>query len=254
MPNFKELIMIKEAFLKHASEIIANTDKGLTTTYFLKKFNAYAVKFDVELPISSHPFPEGISNKRVAFFENLKSFSAEQQFEIISELSNDINSSKENLEDLKKLKISLVGNYKELAISLAKDRINDSLIEETQHWLAEYPEVFAVYSEALQKYSNNIFERNTLDDIRVSLEILLKKIFGNEKSLENQCALIGEYVIEKGGSKELTNMFLKLVDYFCKYQNTYVKHNDNVNKDETEIIIELASSFMKYLLKIKNKA
>ena len=46
-------------------------------------------------------------------------------------------------------------------------------------------------------------------------------------------------------------MFLKLVDYFGKYQNTYVKHSDNVNDNEIEIIIEIASSFMKFLIKIK---
>lgn len=246
--------MIKESFLKHASEVIAHTEFGLTTTYFLKKFNVYAVKFDVDLPITSYPFPEGISNKRIAFFRNLLKFTPEQQFQIISELSNDINSKQENLEDLKKLRILLVLNYKNLAIGLAKDKINESLVEETQHWLVEYPGAFETYSNALQKYSANLFERNTLDDIRLSLELLLKDLFQNIKSLENQTSNLGEYVNQKNGSKELVNMFLKLIDYFLKYQNSYVKHNDNVNKDEIEFIIELASTFMKYLIKIKNKA
>jgi hypothetical protein len=47
-------------------------------------------------------------------------------------------------------------------------------------------------------------------------------------------------------------MFLKLIDYFSKYQNTYVKHNDNVNENEIEIIIEIASSFMKFIIKIED--
>ena len=46
-------------------------------------------------------------------------------------------------------------------------------------------------------------------------------------------------------------MFLKLIDYFSKYQNTYVKHNDNVNDNEVEIMIEMASSFMKFIVRIK---
>ncbi len=47
-------------------------------------------------------------------------------------------------------------------------------------------------------------------------------------------------------------MFLKLIDYFSKYQNTYVKHNDNVSENEVEIIIEMASAFMKFLVRINH--
>lgn len=232
--------MMKDSFLSYASEIIANSEKGLATNYFLKKFNEYAVKFDVDLPITSYPFPDGIPNKRVAFFTNLKTFSPEQQFQIISELSSDEKSSDENIDKLKELKILLLSNHRDLAVGVAKAKVNESLIEETTHWLGEYPEALEIYMNALQKYSHNNFERNTLDDIRLSLEVLLKKILSNEKSLENQIALLGEYISNNGGSTELKNMFLKLVDYFSKYQNTYVKHNDNVNKDEIEFIIELA--------------
>ena len=73
----------------------------------------------------------------------------------------------------------------------------------------------------------------------------------DEKSLENQQRSLGIFIAEREGSKEMNNMFLKLVEYFGKYQNTYVKHNDNVNENEIEIIIEIASSFMKFLIKIK---
>ena len=45
----------------------------------------------------------------------------------------------------------------------------------------------------------------------------------------------------------------KLVDYYCKYQNTYVKHDDAVVSGEIEFIFELTSSFMKHLLRLKNQ-
>ena len=93
-----------------------------------------------------------------------------------------------------------------------------------------------------------------LDDLRLSLETLLKSILENNKSLENQLPELGKYISDRKGSKELNNMFLKLIDYFSKYQNTYVKHHDNVNENEIEIIIEIASSFMKYIVRINNKA
>jgi len=95
-----------------------------------------------------------------------------------------------------------------------------------------------------------VFTRNLLDDLRLSLELLLKGIFKNSKSLENQIELLGEYLKEKGGSKELTNMFVKLVDYYSKYQNTYVKHDDAVIEEEIEFIFEITSSFMKHIVRL----
>ena len=90
-----------------------------------------------------------------------------------------------------------------------------------------------------------------MDDIRLSLELLLKSILGNDKSLENQLAEIGKFIQDHNGSKELTNMFVKLIDYFAKYQNTYVKHNDAVIESEIEFIYEMTSSFMKLLIRMK---
>ena len=89
-----------------------------------------------------------------------------------------------------------------------------------------------------------------MDDLRVSLELLLKEVLGNKKSLENQLADLGRYFKKKSISTELSNMILKLIDYFTKYQNTYIKHNDNVNDKEIEFIFELTSSLMKLLIRL----
>ena len=80
----------------------------------------------------------------------------------------------------------------------------------------------------MEKFKNGVFLRNSLDDLRLSLELLLQEIFGNSKSLENQISEVGTMVISKGGSKEFANMFQKLVEYHTKYQNTYIKHDDRV--------------------------
>ena len=95
------------------------------------------------------------------------------------------------------------------------------------------------------------FQRNLLDDLRLSLELLLKSIIGNNKSLENQLGDIGTFIQSKNGSKELNNMFVKLIDYYSKYNNTYVKHDDAVIENEIEIIFEMTSSFMKFLARLK---
>lgn len=72
---------------------------------------------------------------------------------------------------------------------------------------------------------------------------------GNEKSLENQLPEIGARLKEQGISSEIRNMFVKVLEYYTKYQNTYIKHDDRVNKDEMEYIIEITSLMMKFLIK-----
>jgi len=98
-----------------------------------------------------------------------------------------------------------------------------------------------------------VFLRNSLDDLRLSLELLLQEIFGNSKSLENQINEVGSMVISKGGSKEFANMFQKLVEYYTKYQNTYIKHDDRVMELEIEFIFELTSSFMKHFVRLSDR-
>ena len=241
--------MIPTAFINYAADTLAETNDGLSGSRIAEFSSAYAIDFDIEIPFPEYPFPADLPNKRTALRENLKAFNPEQQFKIIKELSELPHF--ENNAGVKDLRIKLISRYGALGEGNAKEEINESLVEETQHWLSEYPEALKLYNDCLEKHSNGIHQRNLLDDLRLSLETLLKTILENGKSLENQIADLGKYINERNGSKELNNMFLKLIDYFSKYQNTYVKHNDNVNYNEVEIIIEMASSFMKFIVRIK---
>lgn len=45
-------------------------------------------------------------------------------------------------------------------------------------------------------------------------------------------------------------MFVKLVEYYCKYQNSYVKHDDAIIEEEIEFIFEITSSFMKHIIRL----
>jgi hypothetical protein len=241
--------MIAASFINYAADTLAETKDGLTGSKIAEFSAAYAVDFDIETPYVEYPFPGELPNKRTALRENLKVFSPTQQFRIIKELCE--LPYFENNNGVKDLKIKLISRYSVLRQGNSKEEVNESLIEETQHWLSEYPGALILYNACLDKYSNGIHQRNLLDDLRLSLETLLKNTLENNKSLENQIVELGKYINERNGSKELNNMFLKLIDYFSKYQNTYVKHNDNVNNNEVEIMIEFASSFMKFIVRIK---
>ena len=85
--------------------------------------------------------------------------------------------------------------------------------------------------------------------MRLSLELFLKQLLGNTRSLENQISEIGRFAKSKGLSNEAVNMFQKLLNYYSKYQNEYVKHNDKVNIKEIEFVINQTSSFMQLFVK-----
>lgn len=126
----------------------------------------------------------------------------------------------------------------------------NELIQKTKHWLSTYPVSLKQYDSALSKYDSGIFERNTLDDMRLSFELLVKSLLKNNKSLENQKNEIGSMLKSAGISNELRNMVQQVIKYYTDFQNNHVKHNDMVNENEIEYIIELTSVVMKFLIKI----
>lgn len=81
---------IDDSFISHASDILGDTNKGLSGSQIVKCCNSYAVDFDVKIPITSPNFGKFgsiIPNKRTALYKNLVEFNGNQQFVIIKELS-----------------------------------------------------------------------------------------------------------------------------------------------------------------------
>jgi hypothetical protein len=233
------------AFLSHAATVLTNN--GLTGGKLVEITSAYAVDFGADIPHARYPFDA--SNKRTALLDNLLCFAPKQQYQVIRELCDRLNSDGTNT-NLVTLKIKLLSEYTEFADQDQSTDLQRTLITETRHWLSSYPEVRKLFDESLLKHDQGVFQRNTLDDLRLALEILTRHTFGNQKTLENQLSFIGQFVRERGGSPQLANMFEKLVDYYTKYQNTYVKHDDAVITAEIEFIFELTASFMKHLLRL----
>lgn len=235
-------------FVKYAADILGDTNFGLSGGKIASESAAFAVEFGVDIPHATYPFGADVPNKRTALYQNLLKFSEPQRYALIRALCE--HDGVKDRDEVKKLKLMLISRYGHLANETIGSELDQELIERTKHWLAEFPEALAPYNEAIQKHANEVFLRNVLDDMRLALELLLKAVLGNEKSLENQIQQLGGFIKEKGGSPELANMFVKLVDYYAKYQNSYVKHDDAVIEEEVEFIIELTSSFMKHLVRL----
>lgn len=243
---------IPTPFIQYAADVLGDTSKGMSGSEIIKAMSAYAVDYDVDIPYGRHPLPDGTPNKRTVLFENLMAFQPKQQYRIIRELCDHKSFSFKPNEERTKLKVKLATKYSHLSPDEHAE-INETIIEETRHWLYAYPDVLGLYNGALSKYDHGAFQRNLLDDLRLGLEKLLHHVLGNTKSLENQTKFIGQFIKDRNGSKEFSNMFEKLVDYYAKYQNSYVKHDDAVIEEEIEFIFEITSSFMKHLVRMAAK-
>ncbi len=240
-------------FVTYAAEILGDTSLGLSGSQIIKITAAHAVDCDARLPHPTYPFSRLGINKRTALYENLMAFQSKERYKIIKEMCDHPTIQAQQKEEAHKLKVKLFTKYGHLDEEGGSEGINETLVEQTRHWLEPFPEALQLFNAALQKQENGVFLRNLLDDLRLALEKLLQAIFNNGKSLENQLPLLGPFLKTKGGSPELTNMFQKLLDYYSKYQNSYVKHNDAVIEEEIEFIFEITSSFMKHLVRLNSR-
>lgn len=248
LPTKQNRNKLDDTFLSYASDILADTQTGLTGAQIVKYCNAYAIDYGVDIPIASSDFGKfgsKVPNKRTALYKNLQAFDAVQQFTIIKDLcelpffeQNDI---------VNDLKIKIYTRYG----NLASEKIaKTELIIKTRHWLENHSQALEQYNNSLAKYESGIFERNTLDDMRLAFELLVKDLLENGKSLENNIAELGSKLKGANTSSELRNMCTQIIKYYTDFQNNHVKHNDKVNENEIEYIIELTSVVMKFLIKI----
>lgn len=242
---------ISTAFIQRAAEVLS---EALSGSQIVSVTSAFAVDFNVDIPHASYPFTAG--NKKTALFENLRPFSPGQQYQVIYELCDRVSTIPSATFGQKsaasQLKITLLSRYYQFANDASRGSELPLVVVEVRHWLSEFPTARKTYEDALQKHTNGIFTRNALDDLRLSLEALLRQLLTNDKSLEKQVPEVGRYVKQRGGSAELANMLEKLIDYYSKYQNTYVKHDDAVPASEAEFVIEITACFMKHLIRIKD--
>jgi hypothetical protein len=241
---------IPVGFLSRACDLLADTDSGMSGANIVRAMNGYADQWDVRVPHPTYPFDA--PNKRTALLDSIQAFPAPQQFLIIEELCehHSFPVGSPSREERMKLKAVLYSRFGDMRPDKEVRELDVPLIDDTRHWLHAHPLALAKLEEAKLKYDAGIFQRNLVDDLRLGLEFLLRSVLGNTKSLENQVQPIGVRLKESGSSPQFTNMFTRLLDYYCKYQNDHVKHDDKLPEEEIEFIFEMTTSFMKHIVRV----
>lgn len=126
--------------------------------------------------------------------------------------------------------------------------LDEKLVNDNLDWLASYPKSYETFKLSLSEIGVKGKERHVIDNLRLSLELLLRGLLNNEKSLENQNAVLGSYLKGKGTSVQISNLFRVVLDYFNKFQNDNIKHQNNAQSDEVEFILYLTGTLMRFLL------
>lgn len=126
--------------------------------------------------------------------------------------------------------------------------LDEKLINDNLDWLGDCPQAYEIFKAALFDLGIKNKERQVIDNLRLSLELLFKAVLKNNKSLENQKNEIGKYLKDKDTSIEINNLFWQVLDYYSKYQNDKVKHSNNAKADEVEFILYLTGTLMRFIL------
>lgn len=177
---------IADVFISHASDILADTNSGLSGSQIIKECNSYAIDFNVSIPITSPDFGKFgsiVPNKRTALYKNLREFNGKQQFTIIKELCE--LPVFENNQKVKELKMMLFQRYSKFSTGLdvvetysptGWKRVDRAISEMANRLtIAETEEQFQAIGmlgrETLITVAQNVFDANkhkTLDGVESS--------------------------------------------------------------------------------------
>ena len=76
------------SFIDYASDILGDTDTGISTMEIISICNRFAAEYNVNIPHTKiyKGFNQTFANKRTALKENLQRFNDQQAFEIIKHI------------------------------------------------------------------------------------------------------------------------------------------------------------------------
>ncbi|MDF7683342.1 hypothetical protein PT287_07485 [Lactobacillus sp. ESL0679] len=227
------------ALVDEIQDILANTFSANRIIGLLKFFtNNYGLHY---LPIwRSYSMEDSYENKLEILSNNLTSMHSSQIVDFLLGLRNctEVKSDTVLLQKINQLD----ENYDEKSSRFKMAQI-----------LLDYPEnIQKVWSKCYSFFDegNN---REALDSARLTIELLIKHLVKNDKSLEKQSNDLGTWLQNHNCDSEIRNLLINSLDIYSKIQNHNVKHInngkhiDNLNESENRLIMNLSYTILKFL-------
>lgn len=197
----------------------------------------FAKSYNKSIPIDEPNY--GSFNKKELLLTNLNVLSDNEKIEFLSQIKYH---SRLCEDDFLRDEIDLL--VKDASNGVIKARNSVSTLLETysidlkNQWQRTY------------RFYDHLDYRNALDNMRLTIELLIKRITGSEASLENQKSALGKFFEDKDISKEVRNLFFKMLDMYEKIQNHEAKHNlpQNLNSKEIKFLMNQSTVIIKFLI------
>lgn len=133
--------------------------------------------------------------------------------------------------------------------------LDEALVDDNLRSLGKHKKSREEFHKALTMFQrgNPSEVRNVPDNLRFSLESLLRQILKNRNTLEKQKEALGRWLKEKGLHQELVNMAASTVKRLALYNNDWAKHHgsDHVpGTAELEFVIYETGVLMRLLIEL----
>ena len=179
------------------------------------------------------------NNKKELLAQNLNVLSDEQKIDFLSQIKYHSRLSED--EHLRE-EIDLL--IKDSSSGVIKARNSVSSLLET------YSTDLKVQWQKTYGFYDHLDYRNALDNMRLTLELLVKNITESDTSLENQTKALGTFLKDKGISKRGRNLFFKMLNMYEKIQNDEAKHDlpQDLNSKEIKFLMNQSAVIIKFLI------
>lgn len=104
---------------------------------------------------------------------------------------------------------------------------------------------------AIESY-NNCRYRHAFDDYRLCIEYYARNILRSNKTLENLRNDMLKEMKEKGFSTNLRSTLSNILSFFCDYQNSNVKHHNNISLIDTMTIFTWGNMILEQMIFLHN--
>lgn len=208
-----------------------STDELIDLTY------EFAKGYNKEIPVVDSNF-NFLSQKEI-LSKNLNVLSDNEKVEFLSQIKYH---SRLSEDDFLRDEIDLLVKNASNGVIKARNSVSSLLetysIDLKNQWQRTY------------RFYDHLDYRNALDNMRLTIELLIKRITGSAASLENQKKPLGEFLEKKDISKEVRNLFFKMLDMYEKIQNHEAKHNlpQNLNSKEIKFLMNQSTVIIKFLI------
>lgn len=118
--------------------------------------------------------------------------------------------------------------------------------------LYKYKDAYKNFINALKQYYEGNYTRNSADNLRVTLEVLVKELISKPSfRLENSQRDLAPWLETNGVEVYLRNLICNTIKDYCTFQNEYVKHNDIIKKEYMEYLVYQTGVIVRFLLSVQ---